>query len=92
MIMTTQTNHGATTMLTKDIQAILARAVSDRAFADELYANTDQALAGYSLTADEMIKLKRLFSLQSDECAAASPENCKSFTITELEQGTDNQT
>jgi hypothetical protein len=72
--MTTQTNHGATTMLTKDIQTILARAVSDRAFADELFANTDQALAGYSLTADEIVKLKRLFSMQSDEYAFIPPE------------------
>jgi hypothetical protein len=72
--MTTQTNHGATTMLTKDIQTIVARAVSDRAFADELFANTDQALAGYSLTADEIVKLKRLFSMQSDEYAFIPPE------------------
>ena len=61
-------------MLTKDIQTILARAVSDRAFADELFANTDQALAGYSLTADEIVKLKRLFSMQSDEYAFIPPE------------------
>jgi len=61
-------------MLTKDIQAILARAVGDKAFADELFANTDQALAGYSLTADEIVKLKRLFSMQSDECTSIPPE------------------
>jgi len=72
--MTRQINHGATTMLTKDIQTILARAVSDRAFADELFANTDQALAGYSLTADEIVKLKRLFSMQSDEYTSIPPE------------------
>ena len=90
--MTDQTNHGATTMLTKDIQAILARAMSDRAFADALFADTDQALAGYALTADEIIKLKRLFSLQADGHTSAAPEKCKSFTIPEPERDTDNET
>ena len=78
-------------MLTKDIQAILARAVSDRAFADELFANTDEALAGYSLTADEIIKLKRLFSLQANECTSAPAEKGKSFTVTEHRRITDDQ-
>ena len=64
--MTYQINHGETTMLTKEIQAILARAMSDKTFADELFVNTDKALANYTLTADEIIKLKRLFSLPAD--------------------------
>jgi hypothetical protein len=89
--MTDQTNHGATTMLTKDIQAILTRAMSDRIFADELFANTDQALANYTLTADEIIKLKRLFSLQADGHTSTAPEKYKSFTIPELERDTEDQ-
>lgn len=76
-------------MLTKDIQTILARAVSDRAFADELFANTDQALAGYTLAADEIIKLKRLFSRQADGHTSTPPDNCKSLTNPEPGRDTD---
>ncbi len=79
-------------MLTKDIQAILTRAMSDRAFADELFANTDEALASYPLNEDEIRKLKRLFSIQADGHSSTASESWTSCTLTEPERDTDDQT
>ena len=66
-------------MLTKSIEAVLLRAMSDRPFADELFANVEKALADYDLTAEEIAKFKGLFSMDFDAITAAAPEERSSF-------------
>jgi hypothetical protein len=48
--------------------------MSDEAFADLLFTDAEQALAGYDLTAEERGKLKGMTRAQFDKYAAAPPE------------------
>ena len=66
-------------MLTKTIEAVLSRAMSDRPFADALFANAEKALAEYNLTAGEIAKFKGLFSMDFEVIASAEPEERHSF-------------
>ena len=67
-------------MLTKTIEAVLSRAMSDKSFADALFANAEKALAEYNLTAAEIAKFKGLFSMDVEVIAASAPEERRSFT------------
>jgi hypothetical protein len=66
-------------MTTKGIESVLIRAMSDEAFADLLFSNTEAALSGFDLTEDEISKLKSVSRAEFDQLASASPEERKSF-------------
>jgi hypothetical protein len=47
-------------MSRETVEAVIGKAVSDRKFREALFANPDQALAGYGLTDDELAALKAI--------------------------------
>jgi len=61
------------------IETILSRAMSDPAFAEQLFTNADQALAGYELTAEEIAKLKGMSRGDLNAMTALAPEERKSM-------------
>jgi len=61
------------------IESVLARAMSDAAFVEELFAQPDKALAGYDLSAEELAQLKNMSRADFDTFTSASPEERKSF-------------
>ena len=61
------------------LEPILARAMSDIAFAEALFADPENALAGYNLPADEIAKFKGMPRADFEDFASASPEDRKSF-------------
>ena len=65
-------------MSSKGIEDVLNRAMSDAAFGDLLFADLEQALAGFELTAEEASKFKGL-SRAEFEALMSSPEERKSF-------------
>ena len=67
-------------MPTKDIEAVLLRAMSDRAFADALFEDAEKALAGYDLTTKEVAKFKGLFSIDRNSMSSATVERRKLFS------------
>ena len=69
-------------MSANSVESILSRAMSDAGFADQLFANPDQALTGFDLTAEEVGNLKALSRAEFDRVAASSPEERKSFGLT----------
>jgi hypothetical protein len=68
-------------MLTKAIETILTRAMSDAAFADLLFANLESALAGYELTTEEIANLKGMSRADFAHFQSASPEERRSFSL-----------
>jgi len=68
-------------MSAASIETILSRAMSDSAFADQLFANPEQTLTGYDLTAEEAAAFKGISRTDVDAFAKASPEERKSFGI-----------
>ena len=66
-------------MLTKGIEAVLLRAISDTAFADALFEDAEKALAEYNLTAEDIAKFKGLFSKDSNDTQSAASGSRKSF-------------
>ena len=58
-------------MSAQAIESILTRAMNDMTFADMFFANPDLTLAGYDLTAEEIVKLK---SMSRSELENATPE------------------
>ena len=68
-------------MSTQALQSVLSRAMVDPAFADLLFSDTDPALKGYDLTADEVARLKSMGRAQFDQLAKALPEDRKSFGV-----------
>jgi hypothetical protein len=69
-------------MSAQSVEAILSRAMSDAKFADSLFANPDQALAGFELTAEESNTFKGMARADFDKLFQASPEDRKSFALT----------
>ena len=67
-------------MSTKGIEAVLNQAMSDSAFADQLFASPEQALAGFELTTEESASLKSMSRAEFDKFANSSPEERKSFS------------
>ena len=61
------------------LETILARAMSDIAFAEALFADPENALAEYNLPADEIAKFKGMPRADFEDFASASPEDRKSF-------------
>jgi hypothetical protein len=68
-------------MSTKGIAAVLDQAMSDSKFADQLFANPDQALAGFELTTEEATTFKSMVRTDFDKLVQASPEERKSFAL-----------
>ncbi len=66
-------------MTTQNVETILARAMSDSAFAESLFADPAAALAGFDLTAEEMANIKGMSRAEFGQFAAASPEERKSM-------------
>ena len=61
------------------IETILSRAMSDDAFAEQLFTDAESVLAEYELSADEAAKLKGLRRAQFD--AMTTPEERKSLSL-----------
>ena len=61
------------------IETILSRAMSDSSFAEQLFTDADQALAGYDLTAEEIAKLKGMSRGDLNTMTALAPEERKSM-------------
>ena len=68
-------------MSATSVETILSRAMSDAKFADSLFANPEQSLAGYDLTLEETTSLKAMTRADIDAFARASPEERKSMGI-----------
>ena len=66
-------------MSAQSVEIILSRAMSDAKFADSLFANPAQTLAGYELTTEETVALKGMSRADFDKYAEASPEERKSM-------------
>ena len=78
-------------MSAQSVENILSRAMSDAKFADSLFANLEQALAGFELTAEETSKFKGLSRAEFDSLMS-SPEERKSFSlIASIERKMDHQ-
>jgi hypothetical protein len=62
------------------LETILSRAMGDPAFADQLFADPETALAGYDLSPEELALLK---SMPRSEAGASgpAPEERRSFTL-----------
>ena len=66
-------------MSAQSVETILSRAMSDSKFADSLFANPAQTLAGYELTTEETAALRGMSHADFDKWTKASPEERKSF-------------
>jgi hypothetical protein len=68
-------------MSAQTVETILSRAMSDGSFADQLFTNPDQALAGFELTAEEVVSLKGISRADIETYSTASPEERRSFSL-----------
>jgi len=68
-------------MSAQSVETVLSRAMSDNAFADQLFANPEQALAGFELTNEEATTFKRMARADFDNLLQGSPEERKSFSL-----------
>jgi len=66
------------------LETILSRAMSDAAFAEQLFAHPEKALAGYDLSAEEIEQVK---NISRTDFVALAPEERKSFLIQKFEGG-----
>ena len=66
------------------IETILDRAMSEPDFAQQLFADADQALRGYDLTAEELIQIK---SISQTKFNAMALEERKSFASISTARG-----
>ena len=71
-------------MSAETVDTVLAKAMSDAAFAEALFAKPDEALAGYDLTEEEMKSLKGMSREDFDKFAMAAPEERKSMLVARL--------
>lgn len=66
-------------MSAETVDTVLARAMNDAAFAEDLFTKPDEALAGYDLTEEEMQGLKNMSREDFSKYAMAAPEERKSM-------------
>jgi hypothetical protein len=64
---------------TAGLESVFTRAMSDTAFADQLFSNPEKALAGFDLTAEEITWLKTISRAEVDQYSKASLEERRSF-------------
>jgi len=74
-------------MSAQAVETILIRAMSDEAFANLLFTDAAQALAGYDLSAEERGKLMRMTRAQFDQYTATPPEERRSMWGTAAQSG-----
>ena len=67
-------------MSATSVETILSRAMSDSAFADQLFAKPDQALAGFELTSEEAATFKGLSRAEFSSLISL-PEERKSMCV-----------
>jgi len=70
-------------MSAQSVESILSKAMSDSKFADALFADPEKALAGFDLTPTEKDNLKNLSRAEFDKVLARTPEERKSFALTD---------
>lgn len=63
------------------IETILSRAMNEPEFAELLFSDPDQALAGYNLSTEELAELRSMSRADFVTFAAASPEERKTFCL-----------
>lgn len=66
-------------MSTQTVETVLNRAISDQTFREQLFANPDQALAGFELSAEELASFKSMSQADFETLAKATPEERISF-------------
>lgn len=66
-------------MSTQTVETVLNRAISDTTFREQLFANPDEALAGYELSAEETANFKGMSQADFEALAKATPEERISF-------------
>ena len=66
-------------MSVESVESILSRAMSDATFAELLFSNPEQALAGFDLTAEETATFKNMSRADFDKWSHLSAEERKSF-------------
>jgi len=66
-------------MSAESVETIISRAMSEPSFADLLFSEPDQAIAGYDLTAEEVANLRALPRADFDVLAGAGPDERRSF-------------
>ncbi len=71
-------------MSTKELESVLTRAMSDATFANLLFADPDQALAGCDLTPEETAALKAMNRAEFAKATESSPEERKSFMVSNI--------
>jgi hypothetical protein len=66
-------------MSAEAVETVLTRAMSDADFAESLFTNAEEALAGYDLTKEEVEGFKNMSREGFNEFAKISPEERKSM-------------
>lgn len=61
------------------LETILSRAMNEPEFAEQLFNDPDQALAGYELSAEEYAKLKELSRAEFDALALEDRKSMATF-------------
>ena len=74
-------------MSAKGIESVLSRAMSDSAFADLLFVDAENALAGFELTTDEIAGFKSMSRSDFDALSMLAPEERKSFSVLSRDAG-----
>ena len=66
-------------MSAQSVESVLSKAMGDAVFAESLFANPEQALSGFDLTAEELANLKSMSRADFEQFAKAMPEERKSM-------------
>ena len=66
------------------LETILSRAMSDDAFAEQLFTDAETALAEYDLSADVISKFKDISRADFEAVASQAPEERKSLATNNL--------
>lgn len=66
-------------MSAQTVETVLNRAISDPTFREQLFANPDQALAGFELSAEEAASFTGMSQADFEALAKGTPEERKSF-------------
>jgi len=69
-------NHSETVL-----ETVLSRAMSDAAFAEQLFADPEKALVDYELTADELAQIKGMSSVEFSALEADARKSLSIFSI-----------
>jgi hypothetical protein len=70
------------------VQEVIGKAVTDSEFREALFANPDEALAGYQLTEDEIVALKSVDAETMESFAGSLDERISKAFVAGLMAGT----